>query len=391
MRRLAIALFASGLGLAPVPAFAFQSSGTPASPAAIASPAPGAVVPVIGPPPAGTYVINAIDVGTGLSILVEGKDFTLLYDAGSNDDGARGDDNRVLAYLRAVRPDLKVIDHLLLSHPHEDHDAMIDDVLTTYEVRNVWDSGSLNNTCAYHAFLDAVAAEPGVAYHDALGSGGTHVSSFTPSTTKCHGAVRAATVNVPRADQIVPGADIPLGAGAKMTILHADGNATGKHLNDASVVTRLHLGNRHILLMGDAGGENEVRNPPSTPARPDSVEGELLAKFKTALPADVLIVGHHGSMTSSRVNFLDAVDADNFVISVGPKLYSGTRLPDAAVVAELTRRGSVWRTDRNDATCGQNPRKIGADKDGKPGGCDNIQIFIDATGAITAGYSPLTD
>jgi competence protein ComEC len=379
MRKLAIGILAAGLGFAPAPAFAFQ----PASPIA--------VVPLTGPPPAGTYVINAIDVGTGLSVLVEGHDFTLLYDAGSNDDGARGADDRVLAYLRAVRPDLKVIDHLFLSHPHEDHDAMIDDVLATYDVKNVWNSGSLNNTCAYHAFLDAVAAEPGVAYHDALASGGTHDASFTASTSKCHGAVRTATAHVPRSSQIAPGVAIPLGDGAQMTILHADGNATGKHLNDASLVTRLDLGNRHVLMMGDAGGENEVRHPPSTPARPDSVEGELLAKFPKALPAEILIVGHHGSMTSSRVNFLDAVGAHNFVISVGPKLYSGTQLPDPPVVAELNRRGSVWRTDRNDSACARNPRKIGPDNDGKPGGCDNVQIAIDPTGAITAGYSPLTD
>jgi beta-lactamase superfamily II metal-dependent hydrolase len=380
MRQWAIAIFAAGLGFAPAPALALQPPAGPIS-----------VVPVTGAPPAGTYVINAIDVGTGLAVLVEGHDFALLYDAGSNDDGARGGDDRVLAYLRAARPDLQVIDHLLLSHPHEDHDAMIDDILATYDVKNVWNSGSLNDTCAYHAFLDAVAAEPGVAYHDAIGSGGTHDAGFTASTAKCHGAVRTATAHVPRSSQIAPGVAIPLGEGAQMTILHADGHATGKHFNDASLVTRLDLGTRHVLLMGDAGGENEVRHPPSTPARPDSVEGELLAKFPQALPAEVLIVGHHGSMTSSRVNFLDAVGAHNFVISVGPKLYSGTRLPDSAVVTELNRRGSVWRTDRNDATCGKNPRKIGPDNDGKPGGCDNVQIVIDPTGAITAGYSPLTD
>lgn len=340
----------------------------------------------IGPPAAGTFAVTAIDVGTGLSILVEGHDFTLLYDAGSNDDGARGASDRVLAYLRAIRPDLTAIDHLILSHPHEDHDAMIDDVLAAYQVRNVWDSGSFNNTCAYHAFLDAVAAEPGVTYHDALASGGTHDATFTASRSACHGAVRTATVHVPRGSRIAPGAAIALGAGARMTILHATGNARSDHLNDASVVTRLDLGTRHILLMGDAGGENEVRHPPSTPARPDSVEGELLASFRAALPADLLIVGHHGSMTSSRVNFLDAVGAHQFVISVGPKLYSGTRLPDAAVVAELASRGTVWRTDLNDATCGSNRAKIGADNDGKPGGCDNVRATIDAAGAIVVAY-----
>ena len=143
------------------------------------------------PPAAGTFVVHAIDVGTGLAIFVEGRDFALLYDAGSNDDGARGAPpppapatNRVIAYLRAVRPDLTTIDHLFLSHPHEDHDAMIDDVLAAYQVRNVWNSGSFNRACAYHAFLDAVAAEPGVVYHDALGSGGTHVATFPASTSR---------------------------------------------------------------------------------------------------------------------------------------------------------------------------------------------------------------
>jgi competence protein ComEC len=343
------------------------------------------------PPAAGTFVVHAIDVGTGLSIFVEGHDFALLYDAGSNDDGARGANDRVLAYLHAVRPDLATIDHLILSHPHEDHDAMIDDVLTSYQVRNVWDSGSLNNTCAYHAFLDAVAAEPGVTYHDALGSGGTHDATFTASRTACHGAVRTATVHVPRGSQIAPGVAIPLGAGARMTILHANGNARSNHLNDASVVTRLDLGTQRILLMGDAGGENEVRHPPSTPARPDSVEGQLLANFSAALPADVLIVGHHGSMTSSRVNFLNAVGARHFVVSVGPKKYSGTRLPDQVVIDELDRRGDVWRTDLNDAACGTNRAKIGPDNDGKPGGCDNIRITIEAAGTLTPAYSRISD
>lgn len=54
------------------------------------------------PPPKGTYAVHAIDVGTGLSVFVEGHDFALLYDAGSNDDSGRGAKNRVLAYLRAV-------------------------------------------------------------------------------------------------------------------------------------------------------------------------------------------------------------------------------------------------------------------------------------------------
>ena len=38
-----------------------------------------------------------VDVGTGLAVLVRSPGFTLVYDGGSNDDLARGPDNRFLA------------------------------------------------------------------------------------------------------------------------------------------------------------------------------------------------------------------------------------------------------------------------------------------------------
>jgi len=73
--------------------------------------------------------MHAIDVGTGLALFVEGADFTLLYDGGSNDDTARGNQNRILAYLKSVRPDLTTLDHVILSHPHKDHVELLPDVL----------------------------------------------------------------------------------------------------------------------------------------------------------------------------------------------------------------------------------------------------------------------
>ena len=68
-----------------------------------------------------TFTLDAVDVGTGLGILLRGADFTLIYDGGSNDDLARGANNRMLAYLKLVVSTLKVIDHMILSHPHRDH------------------------------------------------------------------------------------------------------------------------------------------------------------------------------------------------------------------------------------------------------------------------------
>src|SRR5687768_5379638 len=102
-------------------------------------------------PAPGSYQIHMIDVGTGLAILVRGADFTLLYDAGTNDREEKP--MRVAAYLAAAlgpsgddlcgapaEPRLK-IDHVVLSHPHLDHASALDLVLHCYEVPDFWDSG----------------------------------------------------------------------------------------------------------------------------------------------------------------------------------------------------------------------------------------------------------
>ncbi len=188
-------------------------------------------------------------------------------------------------------------------------------------------------------------------YHDALGSGGTHDARFTTGGS-CHGRVRpAGLVRVPRAGQITPPTVVGLGAGAQMTILYANGNAPAGDLNQASVVVRLDLGIRRVLLAAmRLGGERDLpANPPDSP----SIEGRLLACCSAALRSDILIVGHHGSKTSSRAAFIGAVGASQFVISSGPFPYSGHVLPDPEVLAELNALGAVWRTDANDPHVGQ--------------------------------------
>ncbi|HYJ82570.1 MAG TPA: MBL fold metallo-hydrolase, partial [Allosphingosinicella sp.] len=163
MRKWTIGFFIAALAAAPATAMAAQpapSAPPPQVQPPVESPPAAAIQPPAapappGPPPAGTYVIHAIDVGTGLAIFVEGHDFALLYDAGSNDDAGRDDKNRVVAYLAAVRPDLGRIDHLVVSHPHKDHHEMLDDVFERYEVGHVWDSGSIHTSCGYRVYLEA--------------------------------------------------------------------------------------------------------------------------------------------------------------------------------------------------------------------------------------------
>ena len=326
------------------------------------------------------YKIHVIDVGTGLAVFVEGKDFALLYDAGSQDDLHDGNENRVVAYIHRVRPDLTRLDYVILSHPHKDHVELMPDVFAAFQVGDVWDSGRVNATDGYCHFLKAVAAEPGVRYHDAVGS--NQIRNVTFSGSGCNGTIAL------KEGTMLSASPVAIGAGARMTALWRDSTKYADP-NGNSVVVRLDLGSRRILLAGDAeGGEREL---PSQPPAAGSIEAGLLACCTSDIKADVLVVGHHGSKTSSRDVFLDAVGARIFAISSGPHPYRSVHLPDAEIVADLEHRGTLYRTDVNDDACESNPSKIGPDADESPGGCDNILITVDPQGTLDASYNRITD
>jgi competence protein ComEC len=102
--------------------------------------------------------------------------------------------------------------------------------------------------------------------------------------------------------------------------------------------------------------------------------------------ADVLVVGHHGSKTSSRKPFIEVVSPSVSVISSGPKKYSGTQLPDPGIVGLLQNQSTFFRTDRDDSACTASAQKIGTDSDGKPGGCDYVVIAFSDAEPIFAQY-----
>lgn len=337
---------------------------------------------------AGGYKVHVIDVGTGLAVFVEGRDFALLYDAGSQDDLRSGDENRVVAYIAAAAPNLTRLDHVILSHPHKDHLQLMPDVFRRYTVGHVWESGRVNKTDGYCQFLKAAMAEPGVQYHDAIAANATRSVAFTGSG--CNGTVTV------RQGAMMDAAPVPLGAGARMSFLFRDPRKYADP-NGNSAVVRLDLGSRRILLAGDAeGGEREL---PSELPQASSIEAKLLACCAAELRSDMLVVGHHGSLTSSRRAFLDAVGASIYAISSGPYPYKRVRLPDAEIVAELESRGQVLRTDKDDLfriedearSCEYNARKIGPDADETPGGCNNILVTVGGNGSISAGYNSLAD
>jgi len=328
-------------------------------------------------PAPGSYQIHLIDVGTGLALLVRGADFALLYDAGTNDRDERP--MRVGAYLAAVLgpsgDDLCVpagtpapigrvpIDHVVLSHPHLDHASALDLVVHCYDVATFWDAGLVNETVFYRELLAAIARSAATRYRTA---------ASVPDDRAQH--VKGLAIAMPRWERFSEGDTVPLGAGARFTILHADPKVKGDP-NQASVVVAVELGGVRLLLVGDA--ESGPRKDPSYP--PGDVEEFLIAQHAPALRADILQVGHHGSKTSSRRAFLEAVRPRLALISSGPKQYGrgeqAVRLPDREVLEELARLGTtVLRTDERDDACPVVGR-IGGDAG--PGGCDSWVITID--------------
>lgn len=332
------------------------------------------------------YELHAIDVGTGLAVLVRGPDFALLYDAGSNDDTARGDDNRVVAYLNTLQPPIQKINHVVLSHPHRDHVELLPDIVTRYSPNEVWNSGAFNNICGYRNFLFAIAANPAIQYHTATQDAGAE--SIELSAKNCYREKQPAQTLVLSHAKKISNETIPLGKGASMTFLFADGSPRSS-ANENSLVVRLDLGTRRVLLMGDA--EAGGRKLPTTLPSDTSIEGKLLACCTADVKADVLVVGHHSSKTSSRIKFLDAVNAKTFIVSAGPTKYANVVLPDNEIIVELEKRGLVLRTDIEDAACLMSPDKVGPDADGQAGGCDNILVKFFQKKAILAEYRRISD
>lgn len=315
-------------------------------------------------PQPGSYQIHNIDVGTGLSVLVRGSSFNLLFDGGSGDDrtGISADRqhnrNRLVAYLfaalgpsgpadctpdgdgyaRADRPLVK-IDHVVLSHSHDDHVSLLPDVVHCYDVRNVWEPGAVATTSIYNKFIRSLPERSSLVYHTAAPPSADNRIHFVDRTTQPP-TERFAPVYLPNWVQFHEYADDNyvqklnyLGTSRPATaffrILHADGSPHSD-ANDNSVVLRVDLGPTKLLLVGDA--ESGERKPPG--AAVDGVEEHLLTLYPDLIDVDIHQAGHHGSLTSNRDRFLRAVSPRLVLIGAGPKKYGSVVLPDSAVVTE---------------------------------------------------------
>ncbi len=237
-----------------------------------------------------TLDIYVLDVGQGDSIFLRspsGK--TMLVDAGESFMYERVDE---FLQNQAV----KKLDIVVGTHPHADHIGAMEEIVTHYTIGAYCMPDAQNQTQMFENLLDALT-EQDINVKQAAGG-------------------KTSTINW---DEDV-----------EVNILSPLPGVEYDNLNDWSVMLHVQYGDTSILLTGDAESFAE--------------KAALKALPEDYFRATVLKVGHHGSSTSSSDAFLDAVDPEIAVVSLGKDNEYGH--PHKEVVEALEARDiTLYRTD----------------------------------------------
>ena len=225
-------------------------------------------------------VVAFLDVGQGDGIFIQTPDgVQVLIDGGP--------DGSVLRSLGEVLPwGDRSLDLVVGTHPDKDHVAGLVDVLERFSVTQILRTENVSDTAASKAFDRAVADE-------------------------------GAEVAYARAGQVWR-----LGSDVTLTVLSPVGNPEAWESNASSIVALVRYGDIEFLLTGDA---------------PAGTETFLVERHGSALQAEVLKLGHHGSRTSSDAVFLGVVQPQYAVVSAGKDNDYGH--PHAEVVERVAQAG----------------------------------------------------
>ncbi|MDA1278916.1 MAG: ComEC/Rec2 family competence protein [Chloroflexi bacterium] len=237
-------------------------------------------------------VVTFFETNRGDMILIETPSGArLLVDGGDDPDVA-------VQNLESVMPPLdRRIDVLLSTHPDADHLGGLERVVERFNIETIIDSGVKHDSAVYESWAALVSK------NDLNPLAKTKILTAQPDLA------------------------ITLDRDVRLTVLQTEcvvANCT--NFNDRGVVARLDYRDVSFLLTGDvtSGGETD------------------LILTDKPVRSTVLKVGHHGSRTSTTVEFLDAVDPALAIVTTGVKNQFGhphddvmkrlyDRLPDGAV------------------------------------------------------------
>jgi competence protein ComEC len=236
-------------------------------------------------PAQGAAWVDVLDVGHGLAVVVRTARHTLVYDAGPTWSGEADSGERIVVpFLRGEG--LSTLDALVISHADDDHAGGAISVAAMRRPR--WLLSSIPTEDALHGL----------------------VSRSTPCAAGQSWAWD----------------------GVHFRVLHPAAGARAAKPNDASCVLRISTAAGAVLLTGDIEARSE----------------EAILAREAQVDADVLLVPHHGSRSSSTPDFLAAVAPRVALLPVGHR--NRFHHPHPAVMARYAARGiEVWRTDRDGA------------------------------------------
>lgn len=230
----------------------------------------------------GKMTVHFLDVGQGLSVLLESDGHYVLYDGGGPERSSY-----VVAYLK--KQGVKKLDYLVASHYDMDHISGLVGVINVFPAETILGPDYVSDTDIYRSFMDGVAEKGEAVMHPAVGD--TYSFGF-----------------------------------ATMEILAPLENYADS--NECSLVIKVSCENTSMLLTGDASNQSE---------------NDMISQGKELL-SDVLVVGHHGSEASTSEEFLEKVSPKYAVISCGSE--NKFRHPAQKTMERLKSSGlDMYRTD----------------------------------------------
>ena len=268
--------------------------------------------------------VHFIDVGQGDAIymqLPDGKD--MLIDAGDRDSDITAD---LLDYLNGLGTLVDGLDYLMLTHTDSDHVGGMDEVLENYVVKKVFmpnvgayeedeEIGFMTNTTTYVPFYQAVQAESGI---EVVYNQGQYEITGEGYKIKVY----------------CPSQDFYVGV---------DKDSSAQIKNNMSPVCVLEYGEEkttRVVLTGDLNSNT------TSPAHAWSERHFMEQIGGTLFDCDILKVGHHGSDGSTSTEFLNFIDPEHVVVSVGADNSHGH--PDSVFIERVNAYGlqdATYRTD----------------------------------------------
>ncbi len=233
--------------------------------------------------------VHFLDVGQADSILIQQSRENMLIDTGYHING-----KALVKYLQKNGVDK--LKYIIITHPHPDHIGGLPFILENIPVDKIIISRDNTFPINKNQKINEEALR------------------------------MISSINIPIIHP-KPGLVFKIGDSKLKIIAPNDNNY--ERVNDFSIVTKLVYGNTSYLFQADAETISEY---------------EMLEKGWN-LKSDVLKVSHHGSCTSSSIEFLKAVSPKYAVISVGHNSFYGQ--PDKCVLDRFKDMDTIlYRTDK---------------------------------------------